>query len=171
MLTDFLKMSKEGRDEKGRFKEGNLFAVGYSSGGRPPKYSDPEKLHNKIAEYLEWEDQWKNKSAKGEGKGVYTLAGCALYLGFASVQSMYDYENKSPLFSYVINRFRLFMRHWNEQKLYWGGTFAGAKIWLTNFGGYTEESVQQINQTITAKYGGSSLHTPSESNNDTPSNK
>lgn len=129
----------KGRDEKGKFKEGNLFSIG-NNGGRPPEYKNAEELNAKIGEYLDWEDQWKNKSAKGEGKGVYTLSGVALYLGFASVQSLYDYEKRSAEFSYVLNRFRLFMKHWNEQKLYWGGTFQGSFVWLKNHGGYSDET-------------------------------
>ena len=142
-----MKKSEEGRDEKGRFLKGNLFSVG-NTGGRPPKYEDPKEMMLKIAEYLEWEDQWKNKSAKGEGKGVYTLSGVALFLGFAHVQSMYDYEKRSSEFSYILNRFRLFMKHWNEQKLYWGGTFQGSFVWLKNHGGYADESTQKIEQTV-----------------------
>lgn len=139
---------KEGRNKDGTFTDGNLFSIG-NNGGSPPKYKTHASIFNKITEYLEWENQWKGKSAKGEGKGLYTLSGCALYLGFASVQSMYDYEKRSSEFSYVINRFRLFMTHWNEQKLYWGGSHNGAKLWLTNFGGYSEELTQNQNVHIT----------------------
>lgn len=141
-------MAKEGRDEKGKFKAGNLFSLG-NTGGQPPKYDDPIVMQQKIADYLNWEDQWKSPSAKGEGKGIYTLSGCALFLGFASVQSMYDYEKRSAEFSYILNRYRLFMTHWNEQKLYWGGTYAGSSYWLKNFGGYVDESTQNVKQTVT----------------------
>lgn len=138
-------MAQEGRDEKGKFTAGNLFSLGGFNGGRPPIYDDPEKMYEKIAQYLNWEDEQKSK----EGKGVYTLSGCALFLGFAHVQSMYDYENRSPEFSYVINKFRRFMIHWNEQKLYWGGTYMGSQFWLRNHGGYSDESTQHLKQTIT----------------------
>ena len=129
----------EGSDEKGKFKEGYLFSIG-NNGGRPPEYKNAEELNAKIGEYLDWEDQWKNKSAKGEGKGIYTLSGLALYLGFATRKSLDDYAKRSAEFLYVINRFRLFMKHWNEQKLYWGGTFQGSFVWLKNHGGYSDET-------------------------------
>ena len=146
-------MAQKGREKDGKFKEGNLFSIG-NNGGAPPIYKNAEELNTKIGEYLDWEDQWKNKSAKGEGKGIYTLSGVALYLGFASVQSLYDYENRDNVnqpnkkaeFAYVINRFRLFMKHWNEQKLYWGGSFQGSFVWLKNHGGYSDEST--LNQNI-----------------------
>ena len=163
-------MAKEGRDEKGKFVKGNLFSVG-NNGGQPPIYDDPAKMEAKISEYLDWEDQWKNKSAKGEGKGIYTLSGVALYLGFASVQSLYDYEKRSSEFSYIINRFRLFMTHWNEQKLYWGGTFQGSFVWLKNKADYMDEQTVNQNQTIVAKYGGDPIQSASESSKDTPSDK
>ncbi len=141
-------MSKEGRDSKGRFKEGNLFSVG-NNGGRPPEFKTSEELFNKIAEYLDWEDQWKNKGAKGEGKGVYTLSGCALFLGFSSKASLDDQKERGAEFSNVIDRFKLFMTHWNEQKLYWGGTFAGSSYWLKNFGGYVDESIVKTEEIAT----------------------
>jgi len=142
----------EGRDEKGKFIKGNLFHrfVENWNGGLEPEYKTPEEMANKIAEYLSYEDQQKRPDQYSKmGKGVYTLSGCALYLGFASRQSMYDYEKRSPLFSYVIQAFRLFMTDWNEKKMYWAGTFPGAKLWLTNFGGYLEEVTQNQNVQVT----------------------
>ena len=138
-------MAQEGRDEKGKFTAGNLFRVGMAGHGLNPNYEDAETMSLKIAEYLDWEDNQKDKA----NKGVYTLSGCALYLGFSSRQSLYDYEKRSPSFSYVIERFRTFMTHWNEQKLYWGGTYMGSQFWLRNHGGYSDESTQNLKQTIT----------------------
>ena len=135
-----------GRDAAGRFTKGNLFSLGGYNGGRPPIYSDPELMYQKIAEYLDWADYQKGK----KHKGIYTLEGCALYLGFATRDSMYDYEKKDSGFSYVINKFRLFITDWNVQKLYWGGTYMGSQFWLRNHGGYTDESVVNQNQTVTS---------------------
>lgn len=143
-------MAKEGRDEKGRFAKGNLFSLGLENSGRPPKYDDPNVMMQKIAEYLDWEDQQKRPDSYSKmGKGIYTLSGCALYLGFATRQQMYEYEKKTPEFNYIINRFRSFMTHWNEQKLYWGGTFQGSNFWLKNWGGYSDESTVNQNTTVT----------------------
>ena len=126
--------------------KGNLFALG-NNGGRPPKYDDPAEMETKIAEYLDYEDSLKRvDSFSGQGKGIYTLEGCALFLGFASVQSMYDYEKRSEEFSYVVNRFRLFLTHWNVQKIYWGGTTAGAQYWLNNKADYSNEHT--VNQNV-----------------------
>jgi len=129
--------------------KGNLFAVG-NTGGQPPKFKNAQEISQKIAEYLEFADsKRKPDSYTKDGKGIYTLEGCALFLGFASVQSMYDNEKRSEEFSYVIGRFRLFLTEWNVQKLYWGGTFAGAQFWLRNHGGYTDEVTQNQNQRVT----------------------
>lgn len=141
-------MEEEGRDEKGRFKRGNLFSIG-NNGGQPPIYTDPNVLANKIAEYLDWEDENRALTAKKQGNGIYTIEGCALFLGFATRESFYDYEKRTPEFFYVLNRFRLFMTHWNAQKLYNGVSFAGSQFWLKNWGGYKDESEQNINQTVT----------------------
>ena len=123
-------------------KKGNIRdLLGKKTAGRPPKYEDYEEMHQKIWEYLEWEE--------ATSKGKFTVEGCALWLGFASRQSMYDYKDKSPEFSYTMGRFLLFMKHYHAQRLTWAGSFQGSKFWLTNFGGYTEESTQNVNQTVT----------------------
>ena len=145
-------MSEEGRDEKGRFTAGDLFHrfVKNWNGGKPPKYETPLELAQAISEYLEYEDSLKRPdSYSKQGKGVYTLSGCDLYLGFVSTGALHDYEKRDPLYSRVIKAFRLFMTDWNEKKIYWGGTFPGAKLWLTNFGGYLDEVTQNVNQTVT----------------------
>ena len=136
---------QEGRDADGKFSKGNLFSLGGYNSGRPPIFAEPDKMYSKIAEYLDWADNQKGKN----GKGIYTLEGCALYLGFASVQSFYDYEKRTAEFSYVINKYRLFLTDWNVQKLYWGGTYMGSQFWLRNHGNYTDESIVNQNQTIT----------------------
>jgi hypothetical protein len=143
-------MAQEGRDEKGKFAKGNLFQqfVQNWNGGRPPKYQTPLELAEKIGEYLDYEDTLKRPDSYSKsGKGIYTLSGCALYLGFVSTSALQSYEKKDPLFSRVISAFRLFMTDWNEKKLYYMGTFPGSKLWLTNFGGYSEEST--VNQNVT----------------------
>lgn len=156
-------MADEGREDNGRFKKGNLFSLGGFNSGRPPVYTDPETMYNKIAEYMDWEDAQKGK----DGKGIYTLEGCALYLGFATRQSMYDYEERSSEFSYIISKFKLFLTQWNVQKLYWGGTYMGSQFWLRNHGGYTDESTQhQIVSNVKADFG-TTIPTSSEPKDNT----
>lgn len=125
--------------------KGNLFALNCQTNGRPPIIESKDEMIEKIGAYINYADEQKGK----EGKGIYTLEGAALYLGFASVQSMYDYEKRSEDFSYVINRYRLFLTEWNVQKLYWAGTTNGAIFWLKNKSDYKDEVIQQQNQTIT----------------------
>lgn len=127
---------------------GNLFSVG-NTGGQPPIIGSPKEFAEKLAAYIDYEDELKPRDSKsGQGKGVYTIEGAALFCGFASRQSFYDYA-KNKEYSYILDRFRLFMTHWNVQKLYWGGTFTGAQFWLKNHGGYVDESTQNQNQIIT----------------------
>ena len=129
--------------------KGNLFAIG-NNGGRPPIFNTPQELEKKIADYLDWEDKQKRPdSYSGMGKGVYTLSGCALFLGFASKSSMDDQSKRDVEFSNVVSRFKLFMAHWNEQKMYWGGTYMAAQFWLRNHGGYSDESTVNQNQRVT----------------------
>jgi len=123
---------------------GNAYALG-NTGGRPPIIKTPEEMSVKITEYIEYRDSINGKV----GKGIYTIEGLALFLGYKDVQSMYDNEKRDEEFSYVINRFRLFVIDWNVQKLYWGGTYMGSQFWLRNHGGYSDESTQHLKQTIT----------------------
>ena len=141
-------MPEEGRDKKGKFAQGNSFHrwVKNWNGGRKAFYETPQELATEIGEYLMYEDTFKRPdSYSGAGKGVYTLSGCALYLGFSSRDALTEYEKKDPLFSDVVGAFRLFMVDWNEKKLYWGGTFPAANFWLKNWGGYSDESTVNNN--------------------------
>lgn len=131
-------MAQEGRDEKGKFTLGHLWSLG-NKGGAPPLYTSHEEIHDKITEYLQWEEK--------ASKGKYTISGLALFLGFASRQSIEDYKNRDAKFSYVIERFKLFMVHYHEQRLTWAGSFQGSFVWLKNFGNYKDENI--VNQNIT----------------------
>lgn len=129
--------------------KGNLFALNCQTNGRPPLYEKPEDFAKKLDEYIQYEDESKGGfDANGIGKGTYTLEGAALFLGFATRDSMYDYAKKEE-FSYIVSRFKLFLINWNVKKLYWGGTFAGGMFWLKNHGGYVDESTQHQKQEIT----------------------
>lgn len=143
-------MAQKGKDDKGKFTKGNLFHqfVENWNGGRPPKYKTAIDLANKIGEYLDYEDSLKRPDQYSKmGKGLYTISGCALFLGYVSTSALQSIEKQDPLYSRVISAFRLFMTDWNEKKLYYMGTFPGSKLWLTNFGGYSEEST--VNQNVT----------------------
>ena len=61
---------------------------------------------------------------------------------------MYDYAKKEE-FSYIVNRFRLFVIDFNVKKLYWGGTYMAGQFWLRNHGGYVEESTLNNNDKVT----------------------
>lgn len=146
------KVQLHGKDENNqKFTVGNLFSVG-NTGGAPPLYKTPQEMCDKLAEYIAYEDSRKRPDQYiKEGKGIYTLEGAALFLGFSTRQSFYDYGTRkgNEEFAYIVDRFKLFLTQWNAQKLYWGGTFAGAMFWLKNWGGYKDEVTQNQNQTIT----------------------
>lgn len=148
--TNNLPAPKGGRNELGQFLPQNLFALGCKTSGKPPIIKTTKELITKLSEYIEYEDKKKRPdSYSKEGKGIYTIEGAALFLGFQSRQSLHDYANRNPEYAYVIDRFKLFLTHWNVQKLYWAGTFPGAKFWLMNHGGYKEEVTQNQNHTVT----------------------
>lgn len=95
---------------------GNKYALGLTTSGRPPMYSDAKELGKKISAYFE--------SLKGEGDEegnarveFPTITGLALFLGFCSRQSIYDYANKEDEFSYIVKRAMLAIEHHYETRL------------------------------------------------------
>jgi len=74
--------------------------------GRPPLFDSEEKLQIAINEYF-----------NALGTDQPTITGLALYLGFESRQSFYDYE-KEIEFSYTIKRARLRIESNYEQSLF-----------------------------------------------------
>ena len=124
---------KKWRDKNGHFVKGNLFSIGI---GTKPMYETPEDLAKAIAEYIEYCDMKKGN----KDKGVYTQAGLALFLGFKSREALWHYGKREG-FGDVIDSYKLFLTDWNEQKLYWAGTFMAAQFWLKNWGGYKDENI------------------------------
>lgn len=62
--------------------------------GQPPKYKNGEDLQKAIDRYFNIESQ-------------PCISELAYKLGFASRQSLYDYEKRNDIFSYIIKRARL----------------------------------------------------------------
>lgn len=102
--------------------------------GRPPKYKTVEELEDNIQAY------WDMLS---EGKEKPTITGLALFLGFESRQSFYDYENNGD-FSYTIKKARLKIESIYEQNLH-SGNPSGSIFALKNFGW---KDTQQIDTNI-----------------------
>lgn len=73
----------------------NAYLTG--NAGRNPMFATPEDLNTKAGEYFEHCQRRKLKP---------TITGAALFLGFASRQSLYEYEAR-PGFTYYVQRIRL----------------------------------------------------------------
>lgn len=105
---------------KGGAPLGNQNALG-NEGGRPLIFSTPEEMQEKITGYFE---QFPI--------GTRTITGLALFLGFESRQSFYDYEDRVE-FSYMIKRARLEVEASYEMCLY-GKNTSGPIFALKNMG-------------------------------------
>jgi len=99
--------------------------------GRPPKYKNPEKLEEKIQEYI--------KNCEEENNPL-TISGLCLFCGFESRQSFYDLEKK-PEFSYIIKKARLTIESIYEAQLH-KTACSGAIFALKNFGWSDHQSIQ-----------------------------
>jgi len=102
--------------------KGNKFALGLTTSGRPPNYDDPEKLHNKCEEYFLYCIDNKEK---------ITITGLALYLGFNSRDTIYEYQKKKE-FSDIIKRAMLVVENRYEEQT--ERNPAGAIFVLKNMG-------------------------------------
>lgn len=108
--------------------------------GRPRKFSDVEKMQQKIDEYFNNCPDFIILSAFDKNNGEFveykkytpTMTGLAIHLGFVSRQSMLDYEEK-PDFSCTIKKARLRIEHEYEKQLYMDKC-TGAIFALKNFG-------------------------------------
>jgi len=115
--------------------------------GRPPIFDTNEELQSKIEEYFE---KGLKKRTVLIGKApnqqaieieVPTITGLALYLGFESRQSFYDYEKREG-FSYTIKRARTIIEQEYEEQLQHGST-TGAIFALKNMG-WTDKIEQTL---------------------------
>lgn len=97
--------------------------------GRPPLFTFEEDCQKMIDRYF------------SENKTKPTITGLALYMGFASRQSFYDYE-KSGEFSYTIKRARLRIENKYEEALH-GTSPTGAIFALKNFGWTDKQEIEQ----------------------------
>lgn len=113
--------------------------------GRPPLFKSEQDLQNKVEEYFFFiEGEYEvvdfiDLLGQPDKKRVYSkpaqtpsITGLALYLGFESRQSIYDYE-KNGEFSYTIKRSRLMIEAAYEQALL-SKFSTGAIFALKNFG-------------------------------------
>jgi len=133
-------MAQEGRDEKGRFTEKNLYAQVYNERqGRPRLYDDPADLIEKGVEFFEW-CLWARK-------GKLTSAGLRLYIGLT--RTSYHNYSKNPDFMNALDYLETTLEDYNELKLGWAGSTQGAIFWLKNKAGWKDESDQNINTTVT----------------------
>lgn len=96
---------------------GNKYAIG-NTGGRPPFFETAQELNSKIAEYFDLcIPEIDKDSSDIISLNQPTITGLALHLGFASKQSLKDYENRNDEFSYLIKRARTVIEHFHETRM------------------------------------------------------
>lgn len=103
------------------------------AGGRPAHFNNAEELENQVVKYFESEDGFDHP----------TVTGLALFLGFESRQSVYDYE-KNGEYSYIIKRARLRVENGYEKALM-SEKPTGAIFALKNMGWIEKQEVTNTN--------------------------
>lgn len=135
--------------------KGNKYALG-NKGGRPPHYKTPEELETKIIEYFDYIQGEVNAeietivTPEGIEKTNYdrqpeppTSTGLALFLGFDSMQTLYNYRDKED-FSYAIRRALMIVENSYELSLR-NGSPTGSIFALKNMGWKDKTEVEQTN--------------------------
>lgn len=135
--------------------EGNQNALG-NNGGRPPIYTDAEKLEENVIEYFTWckgeyeEREGVRTETKGKGKDAITttetysymfcvrepeipsITGLAIFLGFNSKSTLYEYAERIE-FSDSIKKGLLQIENKYEKGL-WNDKPTGVIFALKNMG-------------------------------------
>lgn len=127
------------------------------AGGRPKHFENEQELQSKIEEYFIWlQGDFENVEKRNEEDEPYlervysrypedpTITGLALYLGFESRQSVYDYE-KSGEFSYTVKRARLHIENSYEKDLR-SKHYTGAIFALKNFGWSDKQEIDHTSK-------------------------
>jgi len=117
------KNSKDKQDTTGDKKKGR---------GQPPYYETPEELDKAIGKFF---------TDRSEAGKPPTQAGLALYLGFESRQSLWDYKTRKD-FSYVIKKALLMIEDFHEGRLMLSQC-TGSIVWLNAWAGYAQKIEQK----------------------------
>jgi len=124
------------------------------SAGQPPKFNSLAELQAKIDEYFETKvgskiikDNDGNVCTDKKGNPVYevtppTISGLALFLGFKSRQSLYDYKERAE-YSYALHATTLKIEEFAESQLF-VGNHQGAIFWLKNKGWKDNQDVTHL---------------------------
>lgn len=125
---------------------------------RFPLYKTNEEIEIKIKEYFDKEcgikwvkDDEGNIQTDRQGKPVFTIkpptvTGMALYLGFMTRQSIYDYSKRAK-FSYTIKKALLRCESFAEEQLYVNAHPVGAIFALKNRGWKDRKDVKMTKTT------------------------
>lgn len=120
------------------------------AGGRPAHFENAEQLKIEVDNYF----------LSIEGLEHPTVTGLAIFLGFESRQSVYDYE-KNGEFSYIIKRARLMVEHGYEKSLM-SDKPTGAIFALKNMGWVDKQEVESTNINFNAEVSKEEAKTISE---------
>lgn len=113
---------------------GNKYAKGITTNGKPPVYVNVEDFNNKVNEYFE--SVTPKVDDNGNKTFNFTTTGLALFLGFDSRQSLYDYRDRkkdSNDFAYIVKRALLVIENKYEEALSFGSP-TGSIFALKNMG-------------------------------------
>lgn len=122
-------------------KKTTKYSLGITNNGRPPTFKTEKQLRSKIEDYFQHLEEQSTEDYQPRP----TMTGMALFLGFASRQSMYDYAKKEK-FSYTIKRAQSVIAASYEEMLL-SRTATGAIFALKNMG-WSDKSEVDVNAKV-----------------------
>lgn len=129
--------------------------------GRPPLYTSPAQMQERIDQYFSSCRGHYRRDDSGayvldrrgqpiiDGEQPVTMSGLQLALGFKSRQSLSDYRGRGE-FRYVVDRARLRVENYAEQRLFDRDGYSGARFLLQTAFGWGREDSQGDGQAIPA---------------------
>ncbi len=126
--------------------KGNKFALGLTTNGRPPTYASVEDITVKINEYFESCLHEDDPEGDKGYKTRPTVTGLALYLGFCSRKTFYNYSEKKD-FLHIIKRAQATIEMSYEECLL-SKASTGAIFALKNMGWQDKSEVETTNKNI-----------------------
>lgn len=117
--------------------------IDFKAVGRPRKIETPQEMWDIAVEFFE-------QSKTSSGKYQPTMDGLTFHMGFSSRSSWVDYSKRSPEFSHMVDKIKMFVRACYEKQLY-GFAWAGSQFALRNLGreDWKDEITENSNQVIT----------------------
>lgn len=120
--------------------------------GRPPHFRSPKELAEKIAKYFDVGCiRPKTVYSMGQSivteKRIPTIAGLAVFCGFAGRESFYSQGKRGEEFLHIVNWAKSVMESFHEENIASGEACTGSIWWTKCHAGWKDQSLEIADKT------------------------